>query len=1059
MSRYVLLLLAAFTMLTITTEGIRICPLNEQWNECGTACPLTCENPEPRDCTQQCVKGCQCKPGWVRSKLGLCVPKKWCRAPGGNRCPPNEDWDVCGTACPLTCENPKPRICTLECVTGCQCKPGLLRNESGECVPKESCPPDRGNHCPPNEDWNECGTACPSTCKNPGPRVCTLQCVKGCQCKPGLLRNESGDCVPKESCPADGDDRCPPNEDWNECGTACPSTCKNPGPRICTLQCVKGCQCKPGLLRNESGECVPKESCPADGGDRCPPNEDWNECGTACPSTCKNPGPRICTLQCVKGCQCKPGLLRNESGDCVPKESCPADGDDRCPPNEDWNECGTACPSTCKNPGPRICTLQCVKGCQCKPGLLRNESGECVPKESCPADGGDRCPPNEDWKECGTACPSTCKNPGPRICTLQCVKGCQCKPGLLRNESGECVPKESCPPDRGNHCPPNEDWNECGTACPSTCKNPGPRVCTLQCVKGCQCKPGLLRNESGDCVPKESCPADEDDRCPPNEDWNECGTACPSTCKNPGPRICTLQCVKGCQCKPGLLRNESGDCVPKESCPADGDDRCPPNEDWNECGTACPSTCKNPGPRICTLQCVKGCQCKPGLLRNESGECVPKESCPADGGDRCPPNEDWNECGTACPSTCKNPEPKICTLQCVKGCQCKPGLLRNESGECVPKESCPADGGPRICPLNEEWKECGSACPLTCDNPEPGVCTKQCVSGCQCKPGWVRSKLGMCVPKELCPADGGPRICPLNEEWNECGTACPLTCENPEPGVCTKQCVRGCQCKPGWVRSKWGICVPKKLCPADGGPRICPLNEEWKECGSACPLTCDNPEPGVCTKQCVSGCQCKPGWVRSKLGMCVPKELCPADGGPRICPLNEEWKECGSACPLTCDNPEPGVCTKQCVRGCQCQPGWVRSKLGLCVPKQWCPPAGGNRCPPNEDWSLCGTACPLTCKNSKPRICTLPCVIGCQCKPGLLRNESGDCVPKESCPADGPESCSPHEEWNDCGTACPLTCENPEPRVCTKECVRGCQCKPGLLRNKFGRCVPKKWCC
>ncbi|XP_076660872.1 serine protease inhibitor swm-1-like [Halictus rubicundus] len=121
---------------------------------------------------------------------------------------------------------------------------------------------------------------------------------------------------------------------------------------------------------------------------------------------------------------------------------------------------------------------------------------------------------------------------------------------------------------------------------------------------------------------------------------------------------------------------------------------------------------------------------------------------------------------------------------------------------------------------------------------------------------------------------------------------------------------------------------------------------------------------------------------------------------------------------------------------------------------------GGDRCPPSEDWDVCGTACQLTCENPKPRICTLPCVIGCQCKPGLLRNESGDCVPKESCPADGPESCSPHEEWNDCGTACPLTCENPEPRVCTKECVsRGCHCKPGLLRNKFGRCVPKKWCC
>ncbi|XP_078046671.1 chymotrypsin inhibitor-like [Augochlora pura] len=78
MARFVLLLLAAFVMISIT-NGHRVCPFNEVWNDCGTACPLTCTDPEPRPCTMQCVAGCQCKDGLVRhDRWGLCVPKKWC---------------------------------------------------------------------------------------------------------------------------------------------------------------------------------------------------------------------------------------------------------------------------------------------------------------------------------------------------------------------------------------------------------------------------------------------------------------------------------------------------------------------------------------------------------------------------------------------------------------------------------------------------------------------------------------------------------------------------------------------------------------------------------------------------------------------------------------------------------------------------------------------------------------------------------------------------------------------------------------------------------------------
>lgn len=52
-----------------------------------------------------------------------------------------------------------------------------------------------------------------------------------------------------------------------------------------------------------------------------------------------------------------------------------------------------------------------------------------------------------------------------------------------------------------------------------------------------------------------------------------------------------------------------------------------------------------------------------------------------------------------------------------------------------------------------------------------------------------------------------------HESYTTCGTACPLTCENPTPGICTKQCVMGCFCDSGYVRNKKGNCVLVKDCP------------------------------------------------------------------------------------------------------------------------------------------------------------------------------------------------------------------------------------------------------
>ena len=59
------------------------------------------------------------------------------------------------------------------------------------------------------------------------------------------------------------------------------------------------------------------------------------------------------------------------------------------------------------------------------------------------------------------------------------------------------------------------------------------------------------------------------------------------------------------------------------------------------------------------------------------------------------PNEEYNSCGTACPVTCEDVlnsnTLKPCTLQCVPGCACQKGYVREseeEKSRCVKEEEC-----------------------------------------------------------------------------------------------------------------------------------------------------------------------------------------------------------------------------------------------------------------------------------------------------------------------------------------------------------------------------------
>ncbi|KAL1243852.1 Cysteine-rich venom protein [Trichinella spiralis] len=70
-------------------------------------------------------------------------------------CGPNEIYKQCGTACPATCEEPNPS-CSLICASGCFCLDGLVRARDGKCVKLEECPASDKMECNNDEEFDEC---------------------------------------------------------------------------------------------------------------------------------------------------------------------------------------------------------------------------------------------------------------------------------------------------------------------------------------------------------------------------------------------------------------------------------------------------------------------------------------------------------------------------------------------------------------------------------------------------------------------------------------------------------------------------------------------------------------------------------------------------------------------------------------------------------------------------------------------------------------------------------------------------------------------------------------
>ncbi|TMS37080.1 hypothetical protein L596_004092 [Steinernema carpocapsae] len=509
------------------------------------------------------------------------------------------------------------------------------------------------------------------------------------------------------------------------------------------------------------------------------------------------------------------------------------------------------------------------------------------------------------------------------------------------------------------------------------------------------------------------------------------------------------------------------------------DAKCGKNEEQMSCGS-CDDICGQP-PTVCSAVCrPASCGCVEGFLRNRRGTCVPRSECdhlqfdsPIElvcRGD----NEIVHSCG-ACDMKCNEPS-VACSLACGEPeCGCANGWTATESA-CRRSPAQPTTLVRTLFALLSTHALMAlvlTASSLFSTTNCPVVNIALAPEGCVYAE--EINEVGCSTAKLICQ----DLKCGQNEEVKICG-ACDPTCEKP---ICASSLLckqPECGCIDGFVRDKIGTCINATQCQhhaiivdhhVPGIPKVahpkCGLNEELKACGSACAPTCTVPEP-VCEAHCIIDvCQCKEGYVAFTNGSCIALSDCPEyHKNVTECGEHEAFTNCGSACEPTCENTEPTVCTLQCVVDvCQCVKGYVRNSHGKCVKKSQCKaPAAvieaNHVCDPNEHFTACGTECEPTCSEPFPAFCTDHCVVDvCQCAPGFVRDTNNKCVLFSECLEVDDSSCGRFEKFQSCGTACEPTCENPEPKDCTQQCILDvCQCRAGYVRDDKGKCIKKSHC-
>ncbi|KAF8763266.1 Kunitz-type U19-barytoxin-Tl1a like protein [Argiope bruennichi] len=201
----------------------------------------------------------------------------------------------------------------------------------------------------------------------------------------------------------------------------------------------------------------------------------------------------------------------------------------------------------------------------------------------------------------------------------------------------------------------------------------------------------------------------------------------------------------------------------------------------------------------------------------------------------CPVNSHYEECGTACPITCKNYKnpPEACVLMCVSGCVCDEGHVKTEDGKCVEPEQCPV-----------EEKNC-------VDKPDKGVCrgyffmwyfdedAKTCkqfvYGGCQGNGNRYVTKLACmrkCADKRIwkIPSPSDSDKCSQPAETGLCRGFFPRYYFDKETGQCKKFVYGGC----GGNENNFKTEEECENACGNRAAQVCGENERYNTCGTDC---------------------------------------------------------------------------------------------------------------------------------------------------------------------------------------------------------------------------------
>ncbi|KAJ1347896.1 hypothetical protein KIN20_003066 [Parelaphostrongylus tenuis] len=267
------------------------------WTSCGAlGCARSCTNPLGRCEAGLCSPGCVCREPYVLQPMtpvddiqtyiftncssGTALlwrrhlrpldpmdPSSRCVLPSecSRKCnDPLKEFVVCGSSCPVGCDNRRPQSCT-PCESGCFCKNGLVFQNSSNwrnsiCVRPDECADFTREEALPTTTSSTTTTAVVSlasaqfsTANENGSMKSSLNrhCCRSLIVSMGVS--------PQRCTCAD------PNAAWSACGSLCPEYCGQSAVPHCSSTCNPGCQCAFGFVRarnDVTAPCVPRTSCP-----------------------------------------------------------------------------------------------------------------------------------------------------------------------------------------------------------------------------------------------------------------------------------------------------------------------------------------------------------------------------------------------------------------------------------------------------------------------------------------------------------------------------------------------------------------------------------------------------------------------------------------------------------------------------------------------------------------------------------------------------------------------------------------------------------------------------